>query len=72
MLWWSLAGQDRSSAAGVAHRILGDRGGLESPRSVRNDGFYLLVQVMRQLENTIGCSCYRMWIFDSEAVLWPV
>jgi hypothetical protein len=72
MPWWSLASQDRSSASAVTHRIPGDRGGPESPRSVRNDGFELLVQVMRQLENTIDCSCYRMRIFDSEAVLWSV
>jgi hypothetical protein len=34
-------------ASGVTHRIAGDRGGPESPRSVRNDGFGLLVLVMR-------------------------
>lgn len=36
----------------VTHRIPGDRGGPESPPSVRNDGFDLLVQVILKLENT--------------------
>jgi hypothetical protein len=47
MLWWSLASQGRSSALAVTRRIAGDRGGPESPRSVRDDGFDLLVRVMR-------------------------
>jgi hypothetical protein len=45
--WRSLAGQDRSAALAVTRRIPGDRGGPESPRSVRNDGSGLLMQVMR-------------------------
>jgi hypothetical protein len=47
MPWLSLAGRDRGSALAVTQRIRGDRGGLESPPSVRNDGFELLVRVMR-------------------------
>src|ERR1700733_11202138 len=53
MAWWIPADRHRGSALAVSHRIPGDRGGPESPRSVRNDCFDLLVRVVLYL------SCFR-------------